>query len=268
MKFIEFTITATPPIANTVDGLTALEGMTSLVEYRALSFPQTPEDKERAAKLRKKSDIGVFSFRVNQSESTQTCNEIASRVLGAAGGRDMQILVQTAEAEDVISLRDLDVEQLASQILTVITRTYTISGVWSYQSFLILPTATELDAPPGTFVTTKKWALGQLAISDNTNDEFSGELVFAPGVKLNVKGRVLLSTNSTPLGIEAIGEGLEGPTKGAIYRINGWVVPPSSNQTKRPNIHGSVLAIRGSDSKPDVELGGKPVGTVGAFILA
>jgi hypothetical protein len=33
------------------------------------------------------------------------------------------------------------------------------------------------------------------------------------------------------------------------------------------SVKGSVLAVRGPDTKPEIELGGKPIGTVGTFII-
>ncbi len=109
--------------------------------------------------------------------------------------------------------------------------------------------------------------MGQLVVLSQSESEFKGELIFAPGVKLDVKGRILLSADSLPAMFEAMGEGFVGPTKGAIYKIIGWY-PTSLNGIDQLNVCGSVLAVRGPDSSPEKDLGGMPVGTVGTFILA
>jgi hypothetical protein len=36
---------------------------------------------------------------------------------------------------------------------------------WTYQSFLILPTITQNNAPPETDVDSKKWAMGKLTLT-------------------------------------------------------------------------------------------------------
>jgi hypothetical protein len=175
--------------------------------------------------------------------------------------------VEGVKANAVIPLADINVPQLADQIFSIVTKTFNMKGTWSYQSFLLLPTDTELAAKPGTSVASRMWASGQLVVLSEIEGELLGELVFAPSVKLNVKGRILLSTDSVPTVFEAIGEGFDGPTKGALYKIIGWIVPTSPDEAEPLNVCGSVLAVRGSDSSPDLELGGMPVGTVGTFVL-
>jgi hypothetical protein len=142
-----------------------------------------------------------------------------------------------------------------------------MQGTWAFQSFLMLPSETEWAAPPGTSVSARKWAKGTLAILSSTDDEFSGELTFSETVKLNVKGKILPATDDTPAVLDAIGEATDGPAKGAIYKIRGWSNPLTSEQVNPSQIQGSVLAVRGADSKPEIELGGMPIGTVGAFVL-
>lgn len=146
---------------------------------------------------------------------------------------------------------------------------------WIYQSFLVLPTPEENDALPGTAVTAKKWAKGTLlcgqAFKVADGYTLDGTLSFRPGVELKVSAKGALGSGNSPATFEATGIGTEGPTKGAIYQLAGWVFPeePIQNGAGRVlSVRGSVRAVRGSDSKPETELGGMPVGTVGAFVIA
>lgn len=140
----------------------------------------------------------------------------------------------------------------------------TLEGVWYYQSFLILPTPSEEEAPPGSEVTARKWAMGTLTVPAGTNPEVSGELAFATGATLAVKGYVLPASDLSPAILVATGEGLAGPTKGSIYRIVGAVF---SDANGRQFIYGSTLGARGPDTQPDVA-GGMPANTVGTFVLS
>lgn len=145
---------------------------------------------------------------------------------------------------------------------------------WIYQSFLVLSTPEENDALPGTAVTAKKWARGTLLCGQafKTADGYTldGRLSFRPGVELSVSAKGTLGAGSNPAPFEATGTGTEGPTKGSIYQLVGWVFPeePIANQAARVlRIGGAVRAVRGPDTKPETELGGMPVGTVGAFTI-
>lgn len=145
---------------------------------------------------------------------------------------------------------------------------------WMYQSFLVLPTSEENDAVPGTAVTAKKWAKGTLLCGQafKTADRYilDGTLSFRPGVELTVSAKGVLGTEDNPATFEATGTGTEGPTKGAIYQLVGWVFPeePIQNDAGRVlSVRGSIWAVRGPDTKPEIELGGMPVGTVGSFVI-
>jgi hypothetical protein len=139
----------------------------------------------------------------------------------------------------------------------------TLAGTWHYQSFLILPTPSEGEAPPESAVTARKWAIGTLTVSTDTYPEVSGELAFAPGVTLTVKGHVLPPSDVSSEILVATGEGLAGPTKGSISRIIGTVIRDANG---RQLIYGSVLGVRGPDTSPEVN-GGMPINTVGTFAL-
>jgi hypothetical protein len=140
----------------------------------------------------------------------------------------------------------------------------TLDGTWRYQSFLILPTPSGGEAPSGSAVTARKWAMGTLTVPTDTYPEVSGELAFAPGVTLTVKGHVLPPSDVSSEILVAMGEGLTGPTKGSISRIIGTVI---SDANGRQSIYGSVLGVRGPDTDPKLN-GGMPVNTVGTFVLS
>lgn len=146
---------------------------------------------------------------------------------------------------------------------------------WTYQSSLVLPTRAEKDAPPGGAVTAKKWAKGTLfcgqAMKTQDGYTLSGRLAFRPGLELAVEAKGSLGADGNPASFEATGTGTDGPIKGAIYQLVGWVIPetPIENGAARVLVvQGSVRAVRGPDTKPDVELGGMPAGpTVGTFSI-
>lgn len=145
---------------------------------------------------------------------------------------------------------------------------------WIYQSFLVLPMPAEDSAEPGTVVTAKKWAKGTLLCGQafKTSDGYTldGTLSFRPRVELVVSAKGTFGSENTPATFEATGTGMEGPTKGAIYQLVGWVFPelPIVNAAgKVLSVRGSVRAVRGPDTKPDTELGGAPIGTVGTFVI-
>jgi hypothetical protein len=79
-----------------------------------------------------------------------------------------------------------------------------------------------------------------------------------------------LGSGNAPATFEATGTGTEGITKGAIYRLFGWVFPEEpvvQGAARVLSIRGSVWAVRGPDAQPEIELGRMPVGTVGAFVI-
>lgn len=137
-------------------------------------------------------------------------------------------------------------------------------GTWYYRSFLILPTPSEEEAPPGSAITARKWAMGTLTVPAGTHPDVSGELAFATGATLAVKGHVLPASDLSSAILVATGEGLTGPTKGSIYQITGAFFNDANGQQF---IYGSTLGVRGPDTQPDVA-GGMPINTVGTFVLS
>jgi|GEM_PF-2937360 len=137
---------------------------------------------------------------------------------------------------------------------------------WTYQSFLLLPTAQEAAAAPGTNITAKKWAIGKLKLSDSpAGYEANGFLDFSPGVRLRVWVKGVPGNENAPATFEASGIGEEGVTKGSEYRLTGWAFAGTDGKVE--SVRGSVCAVRGPDSNPGTELGQMPIGTVGAFVI-
>lgn len=138
-------------------------------------------------------------------------------------------------------------------------------GNWQYQSFLLLPSDEQLAAAPGTNVTAKKWAMGKLLLADGTEMEAAGQLIFAPGIELRVHLRFTPGEAGKPAEFKGTGTGETGPTKGAVYELNGWAYPDATG--KLAGCRGSVRAARGSGANPGAELGGMPTGTIGLFSI-
>lgn len=137
---------------------------------------------------------------------------------------------------------------------------------WVYQSFLVLPTQAEAAAKPGEAVTAKKWAMGNLTLSDSPNGyAAAGFLDFAPGVQLKIAVKGEPGKGDVPATFETTGIGVSGVTKGAVYQLTGWVFRGDNGKVAR--VEGAVRAVRGPDTSPSISLGGAPVGTVGYFVI-
>jgi hypothetical protein len=81
-----------------------------------------------------------------------------------------------------------------------------------------------------------------------------GTLSFRPGIELKVSAEGVLGSGNTPATFEATGVGTEGPTKGAIYELLGWVFaeqPIVAGGGRVLSVRGSVRALRGPDTKPE-----------------
>lgn len=139
-----------------------------------------------------------------------------------------------------------------------------------YRSFLVIPS----DIDPTGPVTLTDWAKGDFVCGQamNVDDgyELTGTLVFRQGVQLEVSAKGTKGKGDKPGTFEATGTGTAGPTTGAIYQLVGLVYPTlpiNSSAAVVANIRGSVRAVQGPTSNPAVELGGLPIGTVGAFVI-
>jgi hypothetical protein len=141
---------------------------------------------------------------------------------------------------------------------------------WSYQSFLL---AQEPAIPStGNTITAKTWAKGSLglgqAVRSGEGYTLGGTLSFGPGVELEVSAKGVLGNGSAPGTFEGTGTGMHDRTKGAIYQLVGWIFadePIADGAAQVLSVRGSVRAVRGPDAKPESELGGMPLGTVGSF---
>jgi hypothetical protein len=104
-----------------------------------------------------------------------------------------------------------------------------------------------------------------LTLSIEGPHHFNGYLKFMTGVELSVKLTIVSDKGVIPAKFEAIGEGKGGETKGSIYELTGWVFRGADGQVV--TVRGSVRAVRGPERNPDIELGKKPINTVGEFII-
>ena len=145
---------------------------------------------------------------------------------------------------------------------------------WTYQSFLILPTAEEDAALPGTPVTAKRWAKGTFLCGQafNLGDSYKldGTLSSRPGVEFAVSATGTLGSSDTPATFEATVTGTQA-LKGTEYHLVGVVFPEEpiqNNAAKVLAIRGHVRAVRGPDTNPKFDPSGMPIGTVGAFVIA
>ena len=140
-----------------------------------------------------------------------------------------------------------------------------------YRSFLVLPSDTDPEGP----VALKEWAKGEFscgqAFQDGDGYTLGGQLIFRPGVELAVNIRGRKGRGTGPGTFEGTGTGKAGVTMGAVYELTGLLYPESqrgaSGAARISNVRGSVKAVQGPTTNPAIELGGLPVGTVGAFVI-
>lgn len=136
---------------------------------------------------------------------------------------------------------------------------------WVFQSYLLQPTDQDLENKAGSTINTRKWAMGDLVLTDGPAEcEASGTLTFGENSKLKIgihgePGRGLL-----PATFEAVAEG-EGPLAGTRYLLRGFAI--RGNDGKLGRVHGSVFVIAGTHDKPAFEPFGMPVATAGTFTI-
>jgi hypothetical protein len=137
---------------------------------------------------------------------------------------------------------------------------------WVYQSFLLQPTEQDLGNKAGSTVNARKWAMGDLSLTDGPGEcEASGTLVFGEKAELKVTIQGTPGHGLSPATFEAVGEGVDGPLAGARYLLRGFAI--RGNDGKLGRVHGSVFVIAGTRDKPAFEPGGMPVGTAGTFTI-
>jgi hypothetical protein len=142
-----------------------------------------------------------------------------------------------------------------------------------YRSILVLHS----DADPAGPLVLKEWAkadfqCGQAFHDGDEGYRLGGGLVLRPGIELEVNIRGRKGRGTGPGTFEAIGTGMAGVTIGAVYEFTGLIYPagdPSSSAgaARIASIRGSVKATKGPAAIPGAELGGQPLGTVGAFVI-
>jgi hypothetical protein len=140
-----------------------------------------------------------------------------------------------------------------------------------YRSFLVLPSDTDPEGP----VVLKEWAKGEFicgqALDDGDGYTLSGQLIFRPGVELAVNIRGRKGRGTGPGTFEGTGTGTSGVTMGAVYELTGLLYPQLQSgapvAARIGNVRGWVKAVQGPATNPNIELGGLPVGTVGAFVI-
>jgi hypothetical protein len=145
---------------------------------------------------------------------------------------------------------------------------------WRYRSYLVLPTPEDEHAKPGSPAQARKWAQGAFACGQAMRDvpgyALDGVLTLAPGVTLAVKASGTLGRGQAPATFEATGTGVNGPLKGALYDLTGWVFPVATvanGAARVQRVCGAIRAVRGPDPRPDADPGGAALGTVGTFLI-
>lgn len=104
-----------------------------------------------------------------------------------------------------------------------------------YQSFLVLPTPAEITADPGATVPPRNGlrVIFYKARLLNSGGEgkytFGATLQFDSGPRLDISVKGDKGIGHSPGTFEAIGTGIEGPLKGAIYALYGWVFPEEAH---------------------------------------
>ena len=148
--------------------------------------------------------------------------------------------------------------------------TSAISGKWVYRSYLNEPTIVRQNAGQNDPENAKRalgqiWGEGQVEFGELKAGKFDGKLEFAPGVVLDLTGKVGSSSAGEPSSLEAQATGRAGtPTAGWTSRIHGWFVPMvAEGKNQIPAVVGAVVSTAAGPVKIDVQ----PVGTVGSFIL-
>jgi hypothetical protein len=140
-----------------------------------------------------------------------------------------------------------------------------------YRSYLLMPS----EADPSGDIEMKEWArgdfvCGQAFAAAEDGYTLGGRLVAPGGASFEVKAQGRLGQGDLPGSFEATVEGAGGLIQGVTYRLDGLVHPMRSvnaGAARVASIRGSVKAVSGLRGKPDMEPGGAPVGTVGAFVI-
>jgi hypothetical protein len=105
-------------------------------------------------------------------------------------------------------------------------------GSWTYRSFVNNP-------DPSVDFNAIRFGQGELVIEGFAPGGFTGSLVFAEGIQLNLTGA---SSFGNPFALRFQGTGDSGPVAGWIYDYVGYFVPAWPNGVnQRPVIVGSTV---------------------------
>jgi hypothetical protein len=114
-------------------------------------------------------------------------------------------------------------------------------GSWTYRSFVNNP-------DPTVDFNTIRFGQGELVIEAFAPGGFTGRLVFAEGVHLNLTGA---SSFGNPFAVRFQGTGDSGPVAGWIYDYVGYLVPAWPNGVnQRPVIVGAAVRTVPHDGAP------------------
>lgn len=126
----------------------------------------------------------------------------------------------------------------------------TLKGKWSYRSFRHDPIVVKDDHVVGNPELAVPWSPpGVLEVETNMAGEVTGKLIFTPEIVLDIKGRIIPATDKTLASVELTGEFHTSSNK-----LKGFFIPGSDH------IVGTILSMAN-------DLGKRPVGTVGPFVL-
>jgi hypothetical protein len=133
-----------------------------------------------------------------------------------------------------------------------------LAGKWTYRSFHNNPTPVGGD---GEAALNLIFAEAEFIIELVSETELRGAIDWGSG-GLDLKGTIRPATATTPLGVEIVGLGRQGPnstTKDWEYDYNAWLAHQWPNGIKQvPALVGSVIRARPH--------GNSPAGYVASFV--
>ena len=119
------------------------------------------------------------------------------------------------------------------------------AGSWTYRSFVNNP-------DPAVDFNAIRFGQGELVIEEFAPGGFTGRLVFAEGIQLNLTGA---SSFGDPFALRFQGTGDTGPVAGWIYDYVGYLVPVWPNGIEqRPAIVGSTVRTEPHNGNPAGEV--------------
>jgi hypothetical protein len=130
----------------------------------------------------------------------------------------------------------------------------TLNGTWCYRSFRHAPIVLMNGKVDGEPELAALWSpAGVLEVATSETGEVRGTLTFAPGIALNVSGKIIPAAGKAPAAVELTGEGTVGGLS-SVNKIKGFFIPGSDH------VVGTILAVTN-------DLARHPNGTIGPFVL-